>query len=119
MRMPGRLAMNVASYHRPPCLLQLQEEDVVRTAPLEQRNVAAQADAADANDFVRDIDQRVTGDNTAPVGRQRDEIVVERPRDPLRRRAGHSPDQRWVIDDSSSCATGSGKPRQCAIAGPG
>lgn len=71
MRMPGRLAMDVASHHRPPCLLQLQEEDIVRTAPLEQHNVAAQSDAADANDFVRHIDQRITGDNTPPVGTSR------------------------------------------------
>ena len=118
MRMPGRFAVDVARHHRSLCLLQLQEDDIGGTAPLEQGDVAAQADATDANHFSRHIDQRVTGDHMPPMRGQRDEIVVECPRDPLRRLAGDARDQRRVIDDSSSRAAHGGQPRQCAIAGP-
>ena len=75
--------MHVRRQHRSARLLELQEQHVVGAAALEQGDVRPQADAADADDLVRDVDERVAAEHTPPVRRERLEIVIEAGSEPL------------------------------------
>ena len=56
----------------------VQEEDVIRTAAFEERDVRSQTDAAHAHDFMGDVDQRVVGDGVEEdVGVSQREVEVD------------------------------------------
>ena len=118
MGVPRHFTMYVASDDRSPGLLQLQKDDVVRAAPLEQRDVASQPDAADTDDFVSDVDQRVAAHNALPMRRERAQIVVDGSRNPLERCPWNASDQRRLVDDLTGAAQLSGESRQRAVRTP-
>ena len=78
MLVPCGVAVHVFRQHRATRLFELQEDHVVGTAPFQQGHVRPQTHAADANDLVRDIDERVAAERAPPVRRERMKVVVER-----------------------------------------
>ena len=64
---PRRVAVHVRRDDRPPRLLELQEQHVVRARPLAQRDVGPEPDRADADDLVRDVDQPVAAERRRPT----------------------------------------------------
>ena len=74
---PGGLTVHVAGQDRPAGLLQLQEQHVVGAAALQQRDVGAQPDAADAHHLVGDVDQRVAAQRPPPVRGQGAQVLVQ------------------------------------------
>ena len=115
--MQGASAVHVLRQHRPPCLLELQEEHIVRGRPLQQDHVGAQAHRPDADDLVRDVDERVAADDPLPVRLQRREVVVERLGHRLELALGQPRDERRLGDDAASLAGLGGEPRQRSVGG--
>ena len=115
---PGRVAVHVLGQHRPARLLQLEEQHVVGAAALEQRHVGAQADAADADDLVGDVDQGVAAQDPAPVRRQGAQVLVQRGRDQVAVLLGDVGDQRRLVHDVPTALVLAGEPRQRAVTGP-
>src|SRR5206468_13099645 len=62
--------------HRLLCLLELEEERLVRTVAEQEQDEGLGADRADAHDLAREVAEIVTAEYLAPVRRQR--LLVER-----------------------------------------
>jgi hypothetical protein len=119
MGVPWHVTVHVRSHDRPARFLQLQKEDIVVRASLQQCDVASQSDAADTDDLMSDVDQRVATNHATPVRRERAQIVVDGRGNPLERGPWNARDQGWPVDNVVAAAELGRESRQCAVARSG
>ena len=110
--------MHVAGQHRPARLFQLQEQHVVGAAALQQGDVGAQPDAADADHLVGDVDQRVAAQGPAPVRGQGGQVLIEPAGELVGLGVVDPGQQRRVFGDPALPVAFAGEPGQRPVAGP-
>src|SRR4030095_7120793 len=114
---PRRIAVHVFCQHRPSSLLELEKDHVLGATPLQQRHIRPQAHTADANDFVRDVDERVATESAPPMRRQRVKVLIQSLGDRLVLLSAEPSDQRRVFDDVPFAVALHGKPRKRTVTG--
>ena len=97
---PRRVAVHVRRDDGPPRLLELQEEHVVRTGALAQRDVGPEPDRADPDDLVRDVDQPVAAEDDGPLRPHGLQVLVEGDGDALVLLRVRPGDQRRLLHEA-------------------
>ena len=118
MGVPGRVAVHVAGQHRPAGLFQLQEQHVIGAAALQQGDVGAQPDAADADHLVGDVDQGVAAQGPAPVRGQGGQVLIEPAGELVGLGVVDPGQQRRVFGDPALPVAFAGELGQRPVAGP-